>query len=120
MESTLRGVANNADDIIQRFNPDVIFIPHGAEIVSRILARMAAYRRIIPLLGKPIFVGIILLTRARRIFSEGLPFRQDLEGKAEAKFDTPWAGTKRAEDFIRVAARYRVIEIRTGLRSQRG
>ncbi|MGO4440798.1 capsular polysaccharide export protein, LipB/KpsS family [Rhizobium sp. RAF56] len=42
----LRGLALIADDLMRRLAPKVVFIAHGAEVVSRILAVMAAHRRI--------------------------------------------------------------------------
>lgn len=97
----LRGVANNADDIIQRFNPDVVFIPHGAEVVSRILARMAAYRRIPYLYWEsPFFRGYNFVDPCAPHFFRGA-CRLDniLKEKQNSKPDPD--ALRRAEDFIR-------------------
>jgi hypothetical protein len=42
----LRGVAAAADELIAHQRPQVVFIAHGAEVVSRILAVMASQRRV--------------------------------------------------------------------------
>ncbi|MDQ0504872.1 capsular polysaccharide export protein, LipB/KpsS family [Xanthobacter agilis] len=91
----LRGVAGRAIAVMADLAPDVVFVPHGAEVLSRLLAETAAHLAIPYLYWEsPFFPGYHFVDPFAPHFFRGAH-----------RIDRTWAGVAAAEDGAVARAR---------------